>query len=103
MIIADGTPQSFYFPEGHEAAGCFKGMKAILEERGFQVWRPNPRSWTRVSHFVAPDRTDCRYGIRRTLYSQLDFWAMTSSLEEQWEAWFRDVVPPRVPLGAWFY
>ena len=33
-VLADGTPQSFYFPEAHEAAGCFKEMRIILEERG---------------------------------------------------------------------
>jgi hypothetical protein len=33
--FADGTPQSLYFPEGHEKAGIFKGMAVILEERGF--------------------------------------------------------------------
>ena len=34
-ILVGGAPQSFCFPEGHEVARCFKGMKAILEERGF--------------------------------------------------------------------
>jgi len=34
-ILAGGAPQSVYFPESHEAAGCFKGMKIILEEQGF--------------------------------------------------------------------
>ena len=33
--LPDGSPQSFYFPEGHQSAGYFKGMKVILEERGF--------------------------------------------------------------------
>jgi len=31
--FADGTEQEFYFPEGHERAGVFKGMVVILEER----------------------------------------------------------------------
>jgi hypothetical protein len=34
-ILPDGTPQAFYFPEGHEKAGRFKGMAAILEEHGY--------------------------------------------------------------------
>jgi hypothetical protein len=33
--FADRTPQSFYFPEDHRNAGLFKGMRVILEERGF--------------------------------------------------------------------
>lgn len=31
----DGSEQEFYFPEGHEKAGMFKGMVNILAERGF--------------------------------------------------------------------
>jgi hypothetical protein len=34
--FADGREQLFYFPEGHEHAGLFKGMAVILEERGFE-------------------------------------------------------------------
>ena len=34
-ILVGGAPQSFCFPKGHEAARLFKGMEAILEERGF--------------------------------------------------------------------
>ena len=33
--FAEGTPQLFYFPDGHRQAGQFKGMRIILEERGF--------------------------------------------------------------------
>jgi hypothetical protein len=33
--FADGTTQSLYWPDGHERAGVFKGMVAVLEERGF--------------------------------------------------------------------
>ncbi|RPD79441.1 hypothetical protein L226DRAFT_543454 [Lentinus tigrinus ALCF2SS1-7] len=32
--LPDGSPQSLYFPEGHEHAGQFKGMAVILRERG---------------------------------------------------------------------
>lgn len=34
--FADGTPQSLYYPEGHEHAGVFKGMAVILEERSYE-------------------------------------------------------------------
>lgn len=33
--FTDRTPQSLYFPEGHERASVFKGMAKILEECGF--------------------------------------------------------------------
>jgi hypothetical protein len=33
--FANGSSQSFYFPKGHQFAGCFKGMRVILEEWGF--------------------------------------------------------------------
>ena len=77
--LTDGTPQSFYFPEGHEAAGCFEGMRVILEERGFgdQI-RDLKRECPKFR--CPPDRTDCC--IRRTLYSQPDFRGVTSLLEE---------------------
>ncbi|OAX38434.1 hypothetical protein K503DRAFT_850003 [Rhizopogon vinicolor AM-OR11-026] len=32
--FADGSPQSLYYPEGHELAGVFTGMAVILHERG---------------------------------------------------------------------
>jgi hypothetical protein len=77
--FADGTPQSFYFPESHEAAGCFKGMKVILEERGFgdQI-RDLKRECPNFR--CPPGRVDCC--IRQTLYSQPDFRGVTSLLEE---------------------
>jgi hypothetical protein len=33
--LKDGTVQCLYWPNDHERAGVFKGMAAILEERGF--------------------------------------------------------------------
>ncbi|KAF9506285.1 hypothetical protein BS47DRAFT_1374149 [Hydnum rufescens UP504] len=33
----DGSPQSLYFPPGHEHAGQFKGMARILEEQGINT------------------------------------------------------------------
>ena len=33
--LPDGSPQSFYFPEGHQLEGKFKGMARILEEQGY--------------------------------------------------------------------
>jgi hypothetical protein len=31
-IFPDGSPQSIYYPEGHQLAGVFKGMAVILNE-----------------------------------------------------------------------
>ena len=36
-FFKDGTPQEFYWPEGHQHAGKFKGMAQILTERGFDI------------------------------------------------------------------
>ena len=86
-ILAGGVPRSFYFPEGHEAAGCFKGMGVTPEERGFQIWRPDSWPRTRVSQISLrsppPNRTDCRcVRLPNALYPQPDFWAVISPLEE---------------------
>lgn len=79
--FADGSPQSFYFPEGHEFAGCFKGMKVILEERGFGDQIRDQQLKRECTKFhCPPGRVDCC--IRRLLYSQPDFRGVTSLLEE---------------------
>ncbi|KAF8981565.1 hypothetical protein BDQ17DRAFT_1438364 [Cyathus striatus] len=33
----DGKEQEFYFPEGHDLGGKFKGMQNILEECGYDI------------------------------------------------------------------
>ncbi|KAG1811337.1 hypothetical protein EV424DRAFT_1515609 [Suillus variegatus] len=40
----DGAPQEFYWPEGHEKSGLFKGMATILTERGFDVTKLKAQS-----------------------------------------------------------
>ena len=77
--FADGAPHSFYFPNGHECAGLFKGMKVILEERGLgDQTRDLKRECPGFR--CPPGRTDCC--VHRTLYSQPDFQGVTSLLEE---------------------
>jgi hypothetical protein len=77
--FADGSPQSFYFPEGHHSAGYFKGMKVILEERGFgEKIRSLKRECLKFR--CPPGCVDCC--VRRVLYSQPDFLGVTSRLEE---------------------
>jgi len=77
--FADGTPQSFYFPEGHSHAGLFKGMRVILEERGFASQLTNLKCECKKFHCPA-GRTDCC--MRRLLYSQPDFQNVKSVLED---------------------
>ena len=77
--LADGSLHSLYFHKDHEAAGLFKGMKVILEERGFSDRIRNLKQECASFH-CPPGRTDCC--IRRTLYSQPDFQGVTSLLEE---------------------
>lgn len=75
--LADGSPQSFYFPEGHDKAGWFKGMAQILQERGFHK-EANLRS--ECPGFKCPPGTiSCC--CRRVLYNQPDFVNVKSRLE----------------------
>jgi hypothetical protein len=76
--LADGTIQSFYFGDDHPSMpGWFKGMQAILEERG--LWRPGLRA--ECKDFKCVDNaTDCC--CRRTLFNQPDFKNVKSHLEE---------------------
>ncbi|KAF8134839.1 hypothetical protein EV363DRAFT_1396310 [Boletus edulis] len=75
--LSDGTPQSLYFPEGHEKAGWFKGMAQILSERGYGN---ASRLKTECKDFKCPANTvDCC--CRRLLYTQPDFTNVESLLE----------------------
>jgi len=71
--FADGSPQSFYFPEDHQFVGYFKGMKFgdLIRDQKFKRECANFR--------CPPGREDCC--IRRLLYSQPDFRGVTSLLE----------------------
>ncbi|EPQ61326.1 hypothetical protein GLOTRDRAFT_102921 [Gloeophyllum trabeum ATCC 11539] len=75
--LADGKPQSLYFPPGHEREGIFKGMAIILEERGFtdvqQLRAECPK-------FQCPKDAE-RCCCRRLLYKQPDFVNVESLLE----------------------
>lgn len=79
--LADGTPQSLYFPDGHELAGRFKGMQVILEERGYDVkgLRAECKGFKCEKGLV-----NCC--MRRMLYSEPDFVDVKSKLEIECEA-----------------
>ena len=79
--FADGTEQEFYFPEGHEKKGLFKGMGIILEERGFKgTTGPGGLKAQCGKNFSCkPGATDCC--CRRILYNQPDFVNVESILE----------------------
>ena len=79
-IFADGSPQSFYFPEGHAQAGQFKGMKVILEEWGFPSEQLGELKRECKGFRCPAGRIDCC--IRRLLYSQPDFQNVKSVLED---------------------
>lgn len=75
--LPDGSPQSFYFPEGHPRAGIFKGMVQILEERGFQGMASLKAECK--SFQCKPGATNCC--CRRILFNQPDFANVKSMLE----------------------
>lgn len=76
--FADGTRQDLYWPAGHERAGVFKGMAAILEERGFG----NMNSTRAECLKFKCDLTKPRCCCRRILYNEPDFVNVPSILEK---------------------
>ena len=84
--LPDGREQSFYFPEGHEHAGMFKGMAIILEERGFTgvTGRKSKNAQCGKNFSCKPGATDCC--CRRILYNQPDFVGVESLLEKACKA-----------------
>jgi hypothetical protein len=93
--FADGTTQEFYFPEGHEHAGVFKGMAIILEERGYTGCVGTKGKKAECPKFkCAPGATDCC--CRRLLYNEPDFANVPSLLEIECSArGFRVIFLPK--------
>lgn len=81
-VKPNGDAQSFYFPQGHARAGIFKGMKVILEERGFMK-EANLRAQC-PKFKCAPLAISCC--CRRVLFCQPDFVNEKSVLENVCEA-----------------
>jgi len=82
-VLADGSIQSFYYPEDHPTMpGWFKGMQAILEEHGLFRYNNNGKALNgECKGFKCPEGvTD--YCCRRILFNQPDFTNMKSHLEE---------------------
>jgi hypothetical protein len=74
----NGKEQEFYYPEGHQKAGLFKGMAEILTERGHNVSQKRAQCGKRF--------TDCPESInncccRRILFNEPDFVEEESLLE----------------------
>ena len=71
--------QEFYFPEDHETMpGWFKGMEQIIKERG--LWPVGGLNAQCEGFKCVQGCTDCC--CRRLLFSQPDFMAQKSQLEE---------------------
>ena len=78
-FFSNGHPQDFYFPEGHERAGVFKGMAVILQEQGY-TWAKDLKAEC-PKFKCPPDAKWCC--CRRILYTDPDFVDVKSLLEEQ--------------------
>jgi hypothetical protein len=91
-ILLDGTVQSFYFPEGHERAGVFKGMAVILEERGYKGAKD---LHVECKGFKCPPPAlDCC--CRHVLFNELDFANIDTILEATCKArGFRVIFLPK--------
>lgn len=72
----NGVQQSFYWPNGHQKAGLFKGMAQILTERGYNVKGLKAQC---KNFKCPPNATGCC--CRHLLYSQPDFSNVESRLE----------------------
>ena len=78
----DGSPQSFYFPEGHIHGGCFKGMVIILEEHGYayaQHLHAQCKDFKCLKIFE-PQQPCC---CQRLLYNELDFRSVVSLVKQE--------------------
>jgi hypothetical protein len=90
--FADGSPQSLYYPEGHERAGVFKGMGVILEERGYEGALKIRAECPKFQCEKGAARCCCR----RMLYNEPDFIGVKSLLEIACEArGFRAIFFPK--------
>jgi len=82
-VLPDGSIQSFYYPESHPPMpGWFKGMQAVLEERGLFWYNANGKGLNgECKDFKCLNRaTDCC--CHHILFNQPDFVCMKSHLEE---------------------
>lgn len=90
----DGTEQEFYYGEGHERAGQFKGMAKILEERGYDIQGKKAQCTKRFADCLDVFGHQCC--CRRMLYNEPDFDNVVSALEEECHKWgFRVLFLPK--------
>jgi hypothetical protein len=76
--FADGSAQSFYFPDTHETSpGVFKGMAVILAERGYQ----NTSTLRAECKDFKCEKGATHCCCRRLLYNEPDFVQVESLLE----------------------
>lgn len=81
--LANNEPQLFYFPEDHPTMpGWFKGMEVIIRERG--LWPAKGLAAQCPEFHCDAGCTDCC--CRRLLFSQPDFMAQKSQLQESIES-----------------
>lgn len=78
-MLHDGSPQSFYFPEGHEHAGLFKGMSVILAERGLVAQSKLKAMCGTSLKLCKPGEKQCC--CRRTMFNEPDFAAVKPLLQ----------------------
>ena len=79
----DGTLQPFYFLEGHELAGHFKGMAIILKEHGYANAH---QLRTQCKDFNCPKATEPQAQLCccwRILYNEPNFASVMSLVEQE--------------------
>jgi hypothetical protein len=73
-----GREQVFYYPEGHEKAGLFKGMAAILMERGHNMSKKKAQCGKSFADCLDGGKDCC---CQRVLFNEPDFIEEESLLE----------------------
>jgi hypothetical protein len=78
-VLPNGEMQSFYYEDDHPTMpGWFKGMEGIICERN--LWPATGLQAQCEGFKCVPEKTDCC--CRRVLFTQPDFVAQKSKLEE---------------------
>ena len=78
----DGSPQSFYFPEGHIHKGCFKGMVIILKEHSYAYAQHLCAQCKdfKCPKIFEPQQPCCCW---RLLYNEPDFQSVVSLVKQE--------------------
>ena len=100
--FADGSPQSFYYPSGHEFTGVFKGMAAILEERKMR----GSRSFVQSVQSSSASRAACTavvgasFSMSPISSMSSHCWRLTAKIKDSQSLSCRSSIVSSAPLSS---